>query len=101
MIVLLHFKNKIFSGYQPRQMAEWRKNQRFEDHLHPRPQSTSVLPMVAREDFIIHSHRESSRLYIVTFSLHKHRTASWKGMRELFCDHSLFLGNLAQVEVNK
>jgi hypothetical protein len=29
--------NKIFSGYQPRQVAEWQKNQ-FEDHLCPRPQ---------------------------------------------------------------
>jgi hypothetical protein len=34
--------NKIFSGYQPRQLAEWRKNQRFEDHLRPRLQGTEV-----------------------------------------------------------
>jgi hypothetical protein len=34
--------NKIFSGYQPRQVAVWRKNQRFEDHLRPRPQGTEV-----------------------------------------------------------
>jgi hypothetical protein len=34
--------NKIFSGYQPRQMVEWRKKQRFEDHLRPRPQGTEV-----------------------------------------------------------
>jgi hypothetical protein len=32
--------NKILSGYQPRQMVEWRKNQRFEDYLRPRPQVT-------------------------------------------------------------
>jgi hypothetical protein len=36
------FCNKIFSGYQPRQMVEWRKNQRFEDHFRPRPQGTEV-----------------------------------------------------------
>jgi hypothetical protein len=34
--------NKIFSGYQARQMVEWRKNQRFEDHLHPYSQGTEV-----------------------------------------------------------
>jgi hypothetical protein len=32
--------NKIFSGYQSRQMVEWRKNQYFYDHLRPRPQGT-------------------------------------------------------------
>jgi hypothetical protein len=34
--------NKIFLGYQPRQMVEWRKNQRFKDHLCPRPQGNEV-----------------------------------------------------------
>jgi hypothetical protein len=46
--------NKIFSGYQPRQMVEWRKNQRFEEHLCPRPEdtevSTSVLQYPEDED---------------------------------------------------
>jgi hypothetical protein len=27
--------NEIFSGYQPLQIVEWRKNQRLEDHLRP------------------------------------------------------------------
>jgi hypothetical protein len=34
--------NKIFSGCRPHQVAEWRRNQRFEDHLRPRPQGTEV-----------------------------------------------------------
>jgi hypothetical protein len=34
--------NKIFLGYQPCQVVEWQKNQRFEDHLCPRPQGTEV-----------------------------------------------------------
>jgi hypothetical protein len=34
--------NKILSGYQPRQVVKWRKNQRFEDHLCPRAQGTEV-----------------------------------------------------------
>jgi hypothetical protein len=34
--------NKIFLGYQLRQMVEWRKNQRFKDHLRPHPQGTEV-----------------------------------------------------------
>jgi hypothetical protein len=36
--------NKIFSGYQPHQMVKWRKNQRFEDYLCPRPQGTEGYP---------------------------------------------------------
>jgi hypothetical protein len=32
--------NKIFSGYQPRQVVEWRRKQRFEDHLRRRLQGT-------------------------------------------------------------
>jgi hypothetical protein len=39
---------KIFSGYQPRQMVEWRNNQCFEDHLHPRPQGTEVAGVLIR-----------------------------------------------------
>jgi hypothetical protein len=27
--------NIIFSGYHPRQVVKWRKNQSFEDHLQP------------------------------------------------------------------
>jgi len=34
------FFNKIFSGWQPRQIAERRVNQRFEDHLCPRHRGT-------------------------------------------------------------
>jgi hypothetical protein len=30
--------DEVFSGYQPGQMVERRKNQRLEDHLCPRPQ---------------------------------------------------------------
>jgi hypothetical protein len=41
--------NKIFSGYQPRQLVEWRKNQRFEDHFRPRPQGTEVSTEVSIE----------------------------------------------------
>jgi len=33
----------IFSGYQPSQMVERRKNQLYEDHLCPRPQGTSLI----------------------------------------------------------
>jgi len=33
--------DEVFSGYQPGQMVERWKNQRFEDHLCPRPQGTS------------------------------------------------------------
>jgi hypothetical protein len=32
--------DKVLSGYQPGQM---KKNQRFEDHLCPRPQGTSLI----------------------------------------------------------
>jgi hypothetical protein len=51
---------------------EWQKNQRFQDHLRPRPRSEMVLEtlvfspfnhLTAREDFIIHSRLESSRSY--------------------------------------
>jgi hypothetical protein len=37
-----HTYNKIFLGYQSCQLVEWRENQRFEDHLRPRPQGTEV-----------------------------------------------------------
>jgi hypothetical protein len=40
--VVFSICNKIFLGYQPRQLVEWRKNQHFEDHLHPYPQDTEV-----------------------------------------------------------
>jgi hypothetical protein len=35
--------DEVFSGYQPGQMVERWKNQRFEDHLCPRPQGTSLV----------------------------------------------------------
>jgi len=34
--------DQVLSGYQPGQMVEWWKNQRFEDHLCPHPQGTSL-----------------------------------------------------------
>jgi hypothetical protein len=34
---------KVFSGYQPGQMVERCKNQRFVEHLCPRPQGTSLV----------------------------------------------------------
>jgi hypothetical protein len=39
--VLFDF-DEVFSGYQPGQMVERWANQRFEDHLCPRPQDTSL-----------------------------------------------------------
>jgi hypothetical protein len=42
----------MFSGYQPRQMVEWRKNQRFENHLCPRPQGTEVAAVPIRVIYI-------------------------------------------------
>jgi hypothetical protein len=43
--------NKIVSGYQPRQMVEWRKYQRFEDRLRPHPQGTEVGDLMATLDW--------------------------------------------------
>jgi hypothetical protein len=62
--------DEVVSGYQPGQMVERRKNQRFEDHLCPHPQGTCLvgfLPIshltrrIARENFIILSRRESNK----------------------------------------
>jgi hypothetical protein len=44
--------NKIFSGYQPLQMVKRRKNQRFEDHIRPRPQGTEVAGVPIRVIYI-------------------------------------------------
>jgi hypothetical protein len=74
------YNHKIFSVYQPREMVEWRRNQCFEDWRHfstLRTRTEMVLEtlvfspfnhltrLVAREDFIIHSRRESSRSYTI------------------------------------
>jgi hypothetical protein len=49
------------------------KNQRFEDHLCPRPQGTSPLNhltrLKARENFIIHSRRESNKSLSIIYSV--------------------------------
>jgi hypothetical protein len=48
--------DEVFLGYQPRQMVERWKNQRFEDHLCPRPQGAGPLNhltrLIARENII-------------------------------------------------
>jgi hypothetical protein len=52
-------------------MVEHWKNQRFEDHLCPRPQGTSPLnhltQLIAQENFIILSHQESNKSHFIFF----------------------------------
>jgi hypothetical protein len=44
--------NKIFSGYQPRQMVKIRKHRRFEVHLCPRPQGSEVVEIPNRVIYV-------------------------------------------------
>jgi hypothetical protein len=43
MLASVEGYDEVLSGYQPGQMVERRKNQRYEDHLCPRPQGTSLM----------------------------------------------------------
>jgi hypothetical protein len=58
------YYNKNFLRYQPRGVVKWRKNQCFEDRDGPRnfiSPFNHLTRLVARENFIILSRRESSR----------------------------------------
>jgi len=60
--------DEVLSGYQPGQMVERWKKQRFEDHLCLRPQGTSLSPLnhLTRliENFIILSRRKSNKSHV-------------------------------------
>jgi hypothetical protein len=38
LLQLIKMYNEVFSGYQPGEVVQFSRDQRFEDHLCPRPQ---------------------------------------------------------------
>jgi hypothetical protein len=71
--------NKIFSGYQPRQMVEWRKNQRFEDHLRSRPQGTKVAGVPIRVIYIYIYFSVALQWNIYILCLTRQFKGNWRG----------------------